>query len=96
MIRMASMKNLLGDMDFEEFEVTCRTVLEKLTSMDVEMANEPYHEEARKLFNYWIEIGGRELIQKWVRDRGGYILELNVEECMTYMYDSWIGWLEGF
>lgn len=81
-------------MDFEDFEVQCKTVLEKIK--DIDDFSEAYCEDARTMFNYWLEIGGRELIHKWVNDRGGYITENKVEECMIYMFVSFVGWLESF
>ena len=93
---MSGMKSLLGDMTFEEFEEMRRDVLEKLRDRQWTKFEEEYCENARQLYNYWLQIGGRVLIHNWVHDHGGCVLESEIVECMYFMFDSFVDWLESF
>jgi phosphopantothenoylcysteine synthetase/decarboxylase len=95
MFEMAGFKNLLGDILFEEFEDLCKTVLDSLKESDINKFDENMDDETNKLYDYWLEIGGKELARKWVNDNGGTIIIVRKDEFRQYLIAAFIGWLEG-
>jgi hypothetical protein len=92
---MANMKDLLGDMDFEEFEVMRKSVLQKMKRANWKLLTESDN-ETKTIYNYWLEIGGKELIKNWVNDHGSHMTEVRVLEGISYIVGAFISWLESF
>jgi transketolase len=95
MFYMSGMKDLLGDMTLEEFEVMRKTVLEQIEKLydsnDVEISS-----DARKLYDYWLELQGKEYAQKWVKYNGsnGHINHEQVNVLITEMFNKFEKWLD--
>lgn len=95
---MSNMKNLLGDMDFEEFEVKREQVLNKVKGLKITEFLELNCNDISTFYDYWLNIGGTAIASKRVRSHYGGILTTieEVDEYCAYLLERFIGWLESF
>lgn len=93
---MSNIKNLLGDMTLEEFEVKRKTVLEKIRNLRDSDENVEMDSDARNLYDIWLEVQGRDFAQKWVKYNGtnGHINQEQVIELAEELINKFIEWLE--
>lgn len=98
---MSNMKNILGDMTLEEFEVKRKTVLEKFEGAKIEdhldklIGEEDEIEMFDDLYFIWLNVEGTEFANKRMQeDYGGHI---NIEQFFEYaqgLHDRFIEWLK--
>jgi hypothetical protein len=95
---MSNMKNLLGDMDFEEFEAKRKSVMDKVKGLNIKEFYELKCDDTSKFYDYWLEIGGRQIANKRVLSQyGGVITTIEeLDEYTQYLLKRFIGWLESF
>lgn len=91
---MDNMRNLLGSMGFEETEVNRKLVLDEIEHLyddGVEISL-----KARKLYDYWLELQGKEYAQKWVKYNGsnGQINYEQVKVLIKEMFNKFAKWLD--
>jgi hypothetical protein len=92
---MSKMKDLLGDMTLEEFEVIRKTVLEEVKKLyDSKIVK--VSPEALKLYDYWLELHGKQYAQQWVKYNGsdGHINHEQVLVLISEMFGKFEKWLE--
>lgn len=95
---MSNMKNLLGDMDFEEFLAKRELVLEKVSSMDLNGFYDISCDIVGMFYDYWLEIGGRCIANERVRKQyGGVITTIEeLDEYTQYLVERFVDWLKSF
>lgn len=94
---MSGMKNLLGDMDFEEFLASRKLVLEKVKGLEVNEFIEVSCDTVEMFYDYWLDIGGRCIAQaRMYNHYDGRISMEQVDEFIEYMIKRFIDWLENF
>jgi hypothetical protein len=97
MIMMGKIKDLLGDMDVEEFEVRRRSVLDKVKDLNVDEFIGLCCEDVTAFYDCWLEIGGRYIAGKhMITHYGGRILIDEVDDFIHHLLKRFIGWLESF
>lgn len=95
---MSNMKNVVVDTTSEEFEVKRKLVLKRLDKIHLDEIDGEYCAEARELYDYWLEIHGREYTQKWVKYNGSNG-QINTEQLNVLIKELMLkfrGWLESF
>jgi hypothetical protein len=94
---MSNIKNLLGDMDFEEFGVKRKSVLDKVKALEINEFNDLCCDDTATFYDYWLEIGGKGIAYERVQNHyGGQVTLEQVDEFAQYLLDRFIGWLKSF
>jgi hypothetical protein len=98
MSMMSNMKNLLGDMDFEEFEVKREQVLDKVKGMSSIEFIELHCDDVTTFYDYWLEIGGKAIANKRLKTHHKGIITTigEFDEYAQYLLDRFVGWIESF
>ena len=91
---MSSIKDLLGDMTLEEFEVKRKDAVTKLKGVALEDMGGEEYKDVKELYSCWIALEGKQLTQQWVKDRGGSITTVQLDELVLYSINEFIGWLD--
>jgi hypothetical protein len=97
MIQMSEMKNVLGDMDFEEFLASRKLVLEKVKGVDLNEFLNISCDTVDKFYDYWLDIGGRCIAEARMHNHyNGRIVVDQVDEFAQYLLSRFVDWLENF
>ena len=95
MILVSNIKNLLGDMDFEEFEELREAVLNEIKDTDMSNIIELCCTEGNVLYKFWMQLDGQTLLKQWLFDHKDVSDKVYYMDLMRYLSNNFVEWLEG-